>query len=248
MPTARKSGRSQAARPSNGGGKNGAQSELKRDPDAPIVESQLADLGDLRGAGMNLVRRMDRRVAGKLPEDEEKAFGKIADPILSFARLSRSVRQIIVLEQELMGLRMPQLGRDATYAERDDKSRLRGFRKWPGKDPDDDCYENPDTRDASDLYDHDNDLRDTDDLGDAEETDDTNDYLAAPADEIIARVRTALGVPQPADTPITPDAALRAYVATGETPNFRPRKLTARANTARPSTARAQSARTRGPP
>ena len=244
MPDAHKSIRFRAARSPTSGGKNGAHNpELTRDPDAPIVESQLADLGDLRGAGMNLVRRMDRRVAGKLPEEEAKAFGKIADPILSFARLSRSVRQIIVLEQELMGLRMPQLGRDATYAERDDKSRLRGFRKWPGKDPDDDCYENPDTRDASDLYDHDSDLRDTDDLADPEDSNDTNDYLAAPADEIIARVRTALGVPQPADTPIAPEAALRAYAATGETPNFTPRKLTARANAAR-----TQSARTRGPP
>jgi len=61
-------------------------------------------LAELRGIGMAIAEGLGRYVAGTLLPSEEKVF-KGCDVALAFSRVARAVRQIIVLEQEVMGLR-----------------------------------------------------------------------------------------------------------------------------------------------
>ena len=53
---------------------------------------------------MNLAERIERVSAGTASEAEAKVFDG-CDPALAFARVSRSVRQSIVLEEEILGVR-----------------------------------------------------------------------------------------------------------------------------------------------
>ena len=71
------------------------------------TEAQLQDLNRMRAVGMGFIDRLDRRAQGLLRFDEEKAFESSGDIFLGFARVSRAVRQIIVLEQEIFGLPQP---------------------------------------------------------------------------------------------------------------------------------------------
>ena len=71
------------------------------------TEAQLQDLNRMRAAGMMFIDRLERRANGLLRYDEEKIFERGGDIFTGFARVSRAVRQIIVLEQEIFGLRAP---------------------------------------------------------------------------------------------------------------------------------------------
>lgn len=93
-----------------------------RDPDpaaervARRVERQFEGLDRLRAIGLNLAERIDRVSAGEASKGEARAFAGQQDIVLAFARLSRAVRQIIVLEQEMMGLRAPPAARASAGA------------------------------------------------------------------------------------------------------------------------------------
>ena len=75
-------------------------------PDAAALQAarQLAALEELREIGMDLARALGRQVTKPATEEEARALAGI-DLGLAFARISRAVRQIIAMEQEIMGLR-----------------------------------------------------------------------------------------------------------------------------------------------
>jgi len=192
---------SPAALPSCGENKqaetDAQQPKLKRSPDAPIVESELADLCRLRAIGMEIAEQVGRRAAGELSGHQEKALGRTADATLSFARIARAVRQIVVLEQEIMGLRAPASAKGRNVDPSYDQRRLRDFRTWvPEADSESDPYA------PSDLY---------DDSDDYDRYDDDDDYLKGSFEQIVARVRSALGISKDG-VPASNDAALPAVV------------------------------------
>jgi len=65
---------------------------------------QLAALEELREIGMDLARALGRQVTRPASEDEARALAGI-DVGLAYARIARAVRQIIAMEQEIVGLR-----------------------------------------------------------------------------------------------------------------------------------------------
>ena len=203
-----------------GGAIDAAAPKLKRSPDAPIVESELADLCRLRAIGMEIAEQVGRRAAGELSGHQEKALGRTADATLSFARIARAIRQIVVLEQEIMGLRAPASAKGRNVDPSYDQRRLRDFRTWvPEADSESDPY------DLSDLY---------DDSDDYDRYDDDDDYLKGSFEQIVARVRSALGISKDDAMQASNDAASIPVVT---------------ANDATPkSTAKSASARTRAPP
>ena len=74
------------------------------DTDDSLSGVGLDCLAELRAVGMAIAEGIGRYVKGALSPEEEKAF-KGCDVALAYARVARAVRQIIVLEQEVMGLR-----------------------------------------------------------------------------------------------------------------------------------------------
>src|SRR5258708_757624 len=88
------------------------------------VTAQLDDLARLRAAGVDLAEELS---AGK-----QGVAGR-GGTLLAFTRVSRAIRQIIVLEQELMGLRAPPPRRaGVTIAKSLDAER---DKPWPGGRP-----------------------------------------------------------------------------------------------------------------
>lgn len=68
-----------------------------------LSEADLECLAELRAVGMAIAEGLGRYAKGELSASEEKAF-KGCDVALAFSRVARAVRQIIVLEAEVMGL------------------------------------------------------------------------------------------------------------------------------------------------
>jgi len=67
---------------------------------------QLEELARMRAIGMDCARRLERRARGRLSPAEEAVFARRSRGIINdFVTVARAVRQIIVLEQELAGLR-----------------------------------------------------------------------------------------------------------------------------------------------
>ena len=69
-----------------------------------LMASQLETLARMRVIAENMMERVERKASGLLLEREQPAF-KNCDPILALNRLSRSLLQIMAMEQEIMGLR-----------------------------------------------------------------------------------------------------------------------------------------------
>ncbi len=87
--------------------------------------TQLAELARMRAVGMACVEQLDRRAHGGLGAAEEAAFAKGSRGIITdFVSVARAVRQIMVLEQELAGLRPARRNRrdDSGWAETSDRS------------------------------------------------------------------------------------------------------------------------------
>jgi hypothetical protein len=82
------------------------------DARAEAVKTGTLDaLAEMRGAGMNFIRRLDKRAAGQMDETELAGMARVGDDCVAFERMARAVRQIIALEQETVGIRpMPQPG------------------------------------------------------------------------------------------------------------------------------------------
>jgi len=82
-----------------------------------ITARQLQDLMAMRAVGMASVRQLERRMHGRLGPEEEKVFARRSGGIINdFVKVARAVRQIIVLEQELMGLRPSRRGKAVAIA------------------------------------------------------------------------------------------------------------------------------------
>ena len=69
-----------------------------------LMAAQLDMLAFMRSAGAAMIERIERKAAGLLLEREQPAFQR-CDPVTAFTRVSRSMLQIMAMEQEIMGLR-----------------------------------------------------------------------------------------------------------------------------------------------
>jgi hypothetical protein len=139
----------------------------------------LDDLHRLRALGMESAERNERQARGLLTMAEQENATP-GDTLVRFVKVARSVRQIVVLEQETMGLR-PMPERRMAAAERPSSSQPKAAGPLPlpqageGQDGE---------RERSDLAD-----RERDDL------DDLYDYDDGPLEQVLAGVRKVLRVP-----------------------------------------------------
>jgi hypothetical protein len=76
-----------------------------------MTARQLDELARMRGIGMNYARQLERAAFGRLRAEEEAIFARKSRGIVNeFLGVARAVRQIVVLEQELAGLRPARRG------------------------------------------------------------------------------------------------------------------------------------------
>jgi hypothetical protein len=68
------------------------------------MRAQMEDLARLRSVGVEIAERVGRKASGLLMESERDAF-RNCDVVLSYTRLTRTIQQIIMQEQEILGLR-----------------------------------------------------------------------------------------------------------------------------------------------
>jgi hypothetical protein len=195
----------------------------------PIEQTGLAldDLHRLRALGMEAAERNERQAKGVLTmrERDEAVPG---DCGLRFTRIARAVRQIIVLEQETMGLRpirpspgaarhpLPQAGEGKAGGEETGEGQA-GEEKAGGGDEAGEEKE----RERDDL-------RDRDDTHDYDDYDDCDDYDHGPIEQVLEAVRNVLNVPQPPlrPGPAAPRPATSPHAAEwprGESPAGGPR-------------------------
>ncbi|HLG88176.1 MAG TPA: hypothetical protein VKZ79_13375, partial [Alphaproteobacteria bacterium] len=148
---------------------------------------QLESLGWLRRYGMGIAERLDRYARGLLLSQMlQEPFHEV-DVALAFSRIAKSVRQIIVLEQETAGIRAMRVPHDvaertAPRARRAAAQEAAARAVAAGLEADAD--------------------READDLIDRDDTRDCDDYRSGPAEAIMAEVR--------ADLDAMPGAALVA--------------------------------------
>ena len=111
------------------------------------VDEELDELARLRAYGMTLAAR----VSEATPSPGDDAIEDLSALCLAFARVSRAVRQLIAMEQEMLGLRPPRgvqpalagMGARAEAIDRKDKARRRDGHDLA--DPDDyDDLDDPD--------------------------------------------------------------------------------------------------------
>lgn len=75
------------------------------------VEPLLADLAEARGIAMRFLRRMDAVAEAMTPEEQKAALAEDGQLVLNVTRMDRAPRQIGVLEEEVMGRRVPAAAR-----------------------------------------------------------------------------------------------------------------------------------------
>ncbi len=166
-----------------------------------LTERRLAELGRLRDMCLERVESLgvlndDLRQS---PEQRLKALTGSNGIVTSFERVTRSFRQIVVLEFELLGL-FNAPDRDAIRKPRLPKVRLDGL------------------ADLKLLH-----LDSLKDLGNAKTP---LDYRIGPLDEVVAGIRRTLGAETPADDPFAPPverivpepAVTQAHVASSPRP------------------------------
>jgi len=142
---------------------------------------QLETLGWLRRYGMGIAERLDRYARGLLLSEMLQEPFEDVDVTLAFSRIAKSIRQIIVLEQETAGIREMRVPQDvaqrtAARAERA-AAEERAAREIAAQV-------------ARELAS--NEDNEADDPVDRDDTQDYDDYRAGPAEEIIAEVRATL--------------------------------------------------------
>ena len=130
---------------------------------AQAIARQLADLERMRAAGMELIEQIVAPApsTSPAPTPEQRA--------LAFTRLARAVRQIIVLEQEVLGLRCPNPRLSGLGYEHRFNDARNLMSEAVANQNDADAVERPGLRDANDLGDA-NDLREPDDLDDYDDS------------------------------------------------------------------------------
>jgi hypothetical protein len=159
------------------------------------------DLRRLREILMEHVERSDRQAKGLLRLDEYENCDRTFDPGVKCIRLGRAVRQTVVLQQELLGLRAAPgaralVGRDIAVAAPEAEVTTR---------------ETPEVREREDFRERDrNDTRDPDD---------TYDYDDRPYEQVIASIREGFKIPAEAApvkrvrSAVPPDAMPEPHVA-----------------------------------
>jgi hypothetical protein len=78
---------------------------------APEAQPGLDDLGEARGIAMNFLRRYDDIAQAMKPAELKEALADKGQMTLNVVRMDRALRQIVILEQETMGLREPAIPR-----------------------------------------------------------------------------------------------------------------------------------------
>ena len=119
----------------------------------------IEDLRRLRQIGMEHAERTGREGRGLLTYDEREGLSRATDPGLKFNRIARAVRQIVVLQQELLGNRpvagvraaadAPAAAAPTADAETADAEPTRRERERS------DLRDRPERNDLNDLYDYD---------------------------------------------------------------------------------------------
>jgi len=136
----------------------------------------VGDLRRLREILMEHVERTDRQAKGLLRLDEYENCDKTLDPGLKCIRLGRAVRQTVVLQQELLGLRAAPAARA-----------LAGRETEVAASEVETTEETPEVREREDFRERDrNDTRDPDD---------TYDYDDRAYDQVIAKIRRTFKIP-----------------------------------------------------
>jgi hypothetical protein len=137
--------------------------------------AQLEALRMARDATVNMIDKIDRAAAGLLEAREDHPMSGTTDLCLAFTRVTRTLRQIIVLEQEVAGLREP-------------PRRYYAAASAPA------AANDAASRDSEDRAERDDD-RERDDLRDPPDRDDTHDdddYDDREFDIVLASVRKTL--------------------------------------------------------
>jgi hypothetical protein len=70
-----------------------------------VAGRQLDELARMRAAGMEWVGRLEDVLAGRIDLDADPVIARSRGFVADFVKVARAVRQIMVLEQELAGLR-----------------------------------------------------------------------------------------------------------------------------------------------
>jgi hypothetical protein len=206
----------------------------------------LDDLHRLRALGMEAAERNDRQARGLMPAGErENAYP--GDTGLRFVKIARAVRQIVVLEQEIMGLRPAPARRAAASA---GTAKETGAPE-AGPSPSQPEAPGPHPRvepgagslpQASER--HERERRDPDDYDDY---DDTDDYSDAPIGQVIAQMHAALKAIIDRNTRDRPDEPADDPAKTGERPGFEPEGRSS-PQTAQETAGGGAAQRERGPP
>jgi hypothetical protein len=141
------------------------------------INDAVEDLRRLRTILMEHVERTDRQAKGLLRLDEYENCDRTLDPGMKCIRLGRAVRQTIVLQQELLGLRAAP-GTRASAARRAEAEAAQAEPAAEGK---------PKIREREDHRDRDrNDIRDPDDI---------YDYDDRSYEQVIAAIREEFRIP-----------------------------------------------------
>jgi len=150
-----------------------------------MVLRQLEELGRLRAIGMENIRALDRAADGLPPDEAIRRLSGRHGMICEFDRAARAVRQVIVLELELVGLRS---GPDRDAADRDDDDAPDADREFP--EPRGDRYGDRERPERDDSH-------------------DPSDYRRGPLDVVVAEIRKTLGAEAPDDDPFAPPPGRR---------------------------------------
>jgi hypothetical protein len=164
--------------------------EDARQATAGLRESNDAveDLRRLRDVLMEHVERTQRQATGLLRNHEYEACDHKIDPAMKCVRLARAVRQSIVLQQELLGLRLtPGMRFAAATAAAAEKTVADALERAVAETPDraDEACEREDLRDRDDTYDYDD----------------------RPYDEVVEAIRAEFELPADAGVAVTPKPA-----------------------------------------
>jgi hypothetical protein len=151
---------------------------------------QLGELGRLREIGMEKARALDIAAEGMPPDAMAKRLSGRHGLIGEFDRIARAVRQVIVLELELIGLR-PASDREEIDDDGDDPAVEQDFRETRGDRGD--GFDRPERQDLRDPV----------------------DYRRGPLDVVVADVRRTLGVEAPEDDPFAPPPKRRMAKESG---------------------------------
>ncbi len=171
---------------------------------AVLTKRRLAELDRLRDLGLKQAERVTATYKVLSPEHEFKLLTGSNGSILAYERIVRAVRQITVLEFELLGL--------FKAPDRDVPRKLRLVKSDRAD------FEPPDRPDYNDLDDY-------RDLDDREDYRIRMDYKTGPMDEVVAGVRKTLGADAPADDPFAPPPERKAREAAVAEPVKTPERV-----------------------